>query len=620
MAARDRASRVSKWWDNQPLRFKALLAGVLPVAALGVAVLASVLALLAATEAQRWVRHSYEVQIQIQRVNNQALQAVAAVRAYRAAGDAHLLEPYLAARRELPPALARLQALVAGDREESRNAGQVAAAIERQQPLLEERLEQYASDQTRPSAAVTRDLSLRGAVAAVDLRRWISEMQAAEDRLTDRTGREGDAQRRVLLVLASSLGLGVVGGLVTTLLFTAGIARRIAALSENARRLARGQPLLSSPPTRDEIGKLETELVGSATLLAARNRELRQARGFLEHLILASPGVILRASSPDFAVTYASPNIERVLGFAPSEILGDTGFWIRQVHPEDRAGLLAGVRPEADLDYRFQHKDGRHRWLRTTLSADPDLPGRGVLAYALDITERKLAEEKLARSNQELNDFGHIVSHDLKEPLRGIHNYSQFLLEDYGAKLDAEAQSKLQTVAQLAHRMESLIDALLNFSRVGRVEMAVQKTYLNTVLSDVVDSLRFTLDESGVELRIPRPLPPVRCDRVPVRELFYNLILNAAKYNDKPAKWVEVGWAPGPVLYVRDNGIGIPEQHFDRVFQMFKRLHGRDQYGGGTGAGLSVAKKIVERHGGRIWIESQCGQGTTFHFTLQEGV
>jgi light-regulated signal transduction histidine kinase (bacteriophytochrome) len=113
----------------------------------------------------------------------------------------------------------------------------------------------------------------------------------------------------------------------------------------------------------------------------------------------------------------------------------------------------------------------------------------------------------------------------------------------------------------------------------------------------------------------------VRADRARVGEIFYNLIVNAVRYNDKPGKWVEVGWAEGepPVFYVRDNGIGIPEKHFDSIFRIFKRLHSRDRFGGGTGAGLTIVKKIVERHSGRIWLDSVPGEGTTFYFTLAKG-
>jgi signal transduction histidine kinase len=239
---------------------------------------------------------------------------------------------------------------------------------------------------------------------------------------------------------------------------------------------------------------------------------------------------------------------------------------------------------------------------------------------------RELARrnEELHQSNKELDDFAYIASHDLKEPLRGIHNFSNFLLEDYAEKLDDEGRSKLETLMRLTRRMESLIDSLLHFSRLGRVDLAMDQVDLNEIVAEVVDSLAITLKEEGIEVRVPRPLPKVRADRARVGEIFYNLMVNAMKYNDKPQKWIEIGVERNgsggglPVFYVRDNGIGIPEKHHDAVFRIFKRLHGREKFGGGTGAGLTIVKKIVERHRGRIWLESAAGEGTTFYFTLQE--
>jgi signal transduction histidine kinase len=234
---------------------------------------------------------------------------------------------------------------------------------------------------------------------------------------------------------------------------------------------------------------------------------------------------------------------------------------------------------------------------------------------------------ELRQSNKELDDFAYIASHDLKEPLRGIHNFSLFLLEDYGDKLDAEGKSKLETLPRLTRRMESLIDSLLHFSRVGRIDLAIDRVNLNEILADILDSLGPHLTEKGIEIRVPRSLPTVLCDRARVGEIFRNLVTNAAKYNAKPEKWVEIGYLEpldppgnGPVVfYVRDNGIGIPEKHYDSIFRIFKRLHGRDQFGGGTGAGLTIVKKIVERHNGRVWLESTPGLGTTFNFTLERG-
>ncbi len=237
--------------------------------------------------------------------------------------------------------------------------------------------------------------------------------------------------------------------------------------------------------------------------------------------------------------------------------------------------------------------------------------------------ELERSNEELHQSNKELDDFAYIASHDLKEPLRGIHNFSSFLIEDYAAQLDEEGRSKLETLMRLTKRMETLIDSLLQFSRLGRVDLAVTRVDLGEIVSGILDSLAISLRQEGVEVRVPRPLPVVRADRVRVGEIFYNLIVNAMKYNDKPHKWIEIGWqqngAGPPVFQVSDNGIGIPEKHRESVFRIFKRLHGREKFGGGTGAGLTIVKKIVERHHGKIWLESSAGEGTTFYFTLQEG-
>ena len=248
------------------------------------------------------------------------------------------------------------------------------------------------------------------------------------------------------------------------------------------------------------------------------------------------------------------------------------------------------------------------------------------------------ANTDLARSNQELDDFAYIASHDLKEPLRGISNYSNFLVEDYGDKLGEDGHAKLATVQRLTVRMENLIDSLLTYSRVGRVDLAFGETNLTQVVEDVLDSLQLRLQELNVEVRIPQTLPTVPCDRVRVAEVFRNLITNAMKYNDKVEKWIEISYRSAQagdvdggtsvpavktsshlIFTVRDNGIGIREKHLESVFRIFKRLNGRDEFGGGTGVGLTIIKKIIERHGGRIWVESVFGEGTTFCFTLQQG-
>ena len=249
-----------------------------------------------------------------------------------------------------------------------------------------------------------------------------------------------------------------------------------------------------------------------------------------------------------------------------------------------------------------------------------------------ELIERHRAEQELERrneelqhTNRELDDFAYIASHDLKEPLRGIHNYSRFLLEDYSDRLDAEGRQKLETLSRLSRRMEQIIDALLQYSRLGRAEPVLAAVDTQALVEEVLETLAISVREHGAEVRVPRRLPEVHGDRVLLGEVFANLITNAMKYNDKPEKWVEIGVAdpeprssPGErVLYVRDNGIGIPQRHLEGVFRIFKRLHARDAYGGGSGAGLTIVRKIVERQRGRIWIESAPGQGTTVFFTLK---
>ncbi|MEH1917554.1 ATP-binding protein [Nostoc sp.] len=260
-----------------------------------------------------------------------------------------------------------------------------------------------------------------------------------------------------------------------------------------------------------------------------------------------------------------------------------------------------------------------------------------VLSKADELAKINL---ELERSNQELASFAYAASHDLKEPLRGIYNFSTVLLEDYSQVLDDEGIECLQTVVSLSVRMETLINALLRLSQLGQAQLRLQATDLNELLNQVIDVFRASRQDSGlVDIRIPRPLPTVLCDRVLVNEVFSNLLGNAFKYNDKAEQWVEIGYfsqeAGGqgdkgtrgqgdkennqsPItFYIRDNGIGIPHHHLETIFRLFKRLHSQEKYGGGAGAGLAIVKKIVELHNGKIWVKSTVGIGSMFYFTLE---
>jgi PAS domain S-box-containing protein len=230
--------------------------------------------------------------------------------------------------------------------------------------------------------------------------------------------------------------------------------------------------------------------------------------------------------------------------------------------------------------------------------------------------EAKAAE--LARTNRDLDDFTYIASHDLKEPLRGISAYCRLLLDDYGGQLDADGQRRLQALIGLCQRLSRLVDDVLAYSQIGSRQPEVAETDLNELVADVLETLAPAIDERRALVCASGVLPKVGADRVGLGEVFRNLITNALKFNDSPQPKVEIGCL-GEAIYVRDNGIGIAPCHHEAIFAMFRRLHGRGQYEG-TGAGLSLVRKIVEAHGGRVWLESHPGRGSTFYFTLSENL
>jgi signal transduction histidine kinase len=242
--------------------------------------------------------------------------------------------------------------------------------------------------------------------------------------------------------------------------------------------------------------------------------------------------------------------------------------------------------------------------------------------YAAELKEANYQQARVAALNKSLDEFTYIAAHDLKEPLRGIHNYASFLEEDYAAKLDEDGKQYIDRIQRLAERLSTLIDSLMAYSRLGVAELVKGPVDVDAVVDAVTEDLNRLWTKEGIELHRNGRLGTVQGDALRIGEVFQNLFSNAAKYNDEPEKWIEVGCdrsGAQPVFYVRDNGIGIPPQHHENVFRIFKRLHEQNKYGGGTGAGLTIVKKIVERYGGRIWLKSAPGEGTTFYFTLSGG-
>jgi light-regulated signal transduction histidine kinase (bacteriophytochrome) len=240
----------------------------------------------------------------------------------------------------------------------------------------------------------------------------------------------------------------------------------------------------------------------------------------------------------------------------------------------------------------------------------------------------------LTPSNEELDAFAYVASHDLKEPLRGIHRYAKQLLGSAEAMNSdgGDNRPRIENLMRLTLRMDSLLDSLLHFSRVGRMQLDLEDVDLNGVLAAAIEMVGAGRPDSPCRIDIPRPLPTVRCDPVWLCEIYSDLLANAMKYRQHAQAHIEVGHigadepaarpnAPAEaagqaIFYVRDDGIGIDKRHHEQVFLLFKRLHGRDEYGDGVGAGLTVVRKLVQRHGGRVWLDSALGAGSTFYFTL----
>jgi PAS domain S-box-containing protein len=251
-------------------------------------------------------------------------------------------------------------------------------------------------------------------------------------------------------------------------------------------------------------------------------------------------------------------------------------------------------------------------------------PFQVLRIYSMDITRRKQMEEKLRealldleRSNRDLEEFAYISSHDLQEPLRKIANFSDMLVTQYQGRLDEQAERYFGYIIDGAKRMQALINDLLSYSRVGRAELTLVPASLEEILKGTLSNLQALIQESGAEISHD-PLPTLRVNPHQMGQLLQNLITNGIKFHDQRAPRIHLSanqegreW----VIAVRDQGIGFDPQYVEGIFKVFKRLHSKEQYPG-TGIGLAICKKIVERHGGRIWAESEPGRGATFYFTI----
>lgn len=321
-----------------------------------------------------------------------------------------------------------------------------------------------------------------------------------------------------------------------------------------------------------------------------------------------------------------NPSWEKALGFTSEELASKP--FIEFVHPEDKDATLKEMENLSkgnvtiSFENRYLTKNGGYKWL--FWSATPYLETGLIYAAARDITDRKKMEQdiknktdELARSNKELEQFAYVASHDLQEPLRMVASYTQLLAKRYQDKLSEEANEFIDFAVDGAKRMQNLINDLLEYSRVGTRGKPLVKVSTSEIVGKVLNSLKIIIDENEAFVDIG-DLPDIYGDQTQLSQLFQNLIGNAIKYRGKASPEIKVEAADKGdrwVFAVKDNGIGFDKQYAERIFVIFQRLHTKEEYKG-TGIGLAICKKIVERHGGTIWVESTAGKGSAFFFTI----
>lgn len=386
---------------------------------------------------------------------------------------------------------------------------------------------------------------------------------------------------------------------------------------------------VSLSPLKTEQGLLVMATIHDTTRRKQAEEALRESEARMRAIFDTAVDGIVTIDERGIIERF-NPAAEHMFGYSEAEVAGsNVSMLMPSPYREAHDGYLAHYLQTSEKkiigigrEVVGLRKDGTSFPMDLAVGEMPLSERRMFAGTVRDISERKSAEEQrallmheLESANEELKNFAYVVSHDLKAPLRAIGSLADWLTTDYADKFDEEGKEHMRLLVSRVRRMDSLIDGILLYSRVGRVKESVLPVDLDSLVHEVIDLLA---PPPNIAVTIETPLPTVVTEPTRIQQVFQNLLSNAIKYMDKPEGKIRLGCVTEGKEWkfsVADNGPGIAERHFDRIFHLFQTLTPRDKVES-TGVGLSLVKKIVEMYGGRIWVESRMGEGSTFFFTL----
>jgi PAS domain S-box-containing protein len=385
-------------------------------------------------------------------------------------------------------------------------------------------------------------------------------------------------------------------------------------------------------PLGSPEGILVTAAIRDISVRKNAETHLAQMEARYRGLLEAAPDAMVIADA-NGRVILINAETERLFGYTRDELVGQPVELLvpgqfREKHPQLRQGYTAHPHArvmDGDADLRGLRKDGSEFPAEIALSPLETADGILVTAAIRDISVRKKSEEQLVKtvaelknSNEELQQFAYVASHDLQEPLRMVSSYTQLLSKRYRGRLDSDADEFIAFAVDGCTRMQGLIQDLLSYSRAGEGSKALLEVSGEEALQGALANLGVSIEQSGA-IVTHDPLPDITTNALQLTQVFQNLVGNAVKYHGAAVPRIHIGATRSGdeewIFSVGDNGLGIDSQYFEKIFVLFQRLHGRNEFAG-TGIGLAICKKIVDRLGGRIWVESQTGKGSTFYFAL----